>query len=220
MKQYLPYALTLALLTGGHIQTEPRRQPSIQPASQAYNLLKQRHISPYDALFRKHARTLGWDWRLLAALAYQESHFKNAATAPSGAQGLMGIMPRTAQTLKVTPGELANPDVNISTGVEVLRLFRKGFTQIADTTELIKFTLAAYNAGIGHIYDARRLAKKHNKNPSLWDDNVAEFVLLKREPDYYNDPVCRHGYLRGGETFNYVKEILGRYESYQQQQPN
>jgi membrane-bound lytic murein transglycosylase F len=179
--------------------------------------IKQGHISPYDSLFRKYARNLGWDWKLLAALAYQESHFKNTEISWAGAQGLMGIMPQTAQTLRIPLQELTNPDVNIRAGVEVLRLFRQGLNQITDTAELIKFTLAAYNAGVGHIYDARRLAEKYGRNPSIWDDHVAEFVLLKREPDYYNDPVCRYGYLRGRETFNYVREILGRYEYYKQQ---
>lgn len=179
--------------------------------------IKQGNISPYDSIFRKYARNLGWDWKLLASLAYQESHFKNTEISWAGAQGIMGIMPQTAQTLKIPLRELTIPDVNICAGVEVLRLFRQGLSQIADTAELVKFTLAAYNAGIGHIHDARRLAEKYGKDPSVWDGHVAEFILLKREPAYYNDPVCRYGYLRGSETFNYVREILGRYEYYKQQ---
>jgi membrane-bound lytic murein transglycosylase F len=179
--------------------------------------IKQGHISPYDPLFKKHAAKLGWDWRLLASLAYQESHFKNTEISWAGALGLMGIMPGTAETLRIPLQELTDPDVSIRAGVEVLRVFRQGLTEITDTLELIKFTLAAYNAGVGHVYDARRLAEKYGKNPMLWDDNVADFILLKREPEYYNDPVCRYGYLRGSETFNYVREILGRYEYYCQQ---
>ncbi|MDR1357504.1 MAG: transglycosylase SLT domain-containing protein, partial [Tannerellaceae bacterium] len=174
--------------------------------------IKQGHISPYDSLFRKHALRLGWDWRLLASLSYQESHFNNSIISWAGAQGLMGIMPSTAQTLKITLHELADPEANIRAGVEALRLFRRGLNEISDTAELIKFTLASYNAGIGHIYDARRLAAKYGKNPNIWDENVADFILLKRDPAYYNDSTCRYGYLRGRETFNYVREIIGRYE--------
>jgi membrane-bound lytic murein transglycosylase F len=181
---------------------------------QSMPAIKQGQVSPYDSLFKKYAWKLGWDWRLLASLAYQESHFKNTEISWAGAQGLMGIMPGTARTLRIPLQELSNPEVSIRAGVEVLRLFSQGLNEIADTVELIKFTLAAYNAGVGHVYDARRLAEKYGKNPSVWDDNVAEFILLKREPDYYNDPVCRYGYLRGRETFNYVREILGRYEYY------
>ncbi|MDR1556322.1 MAG: transglycosylase SLT domain-containing protein [Tannerellaceae bacterium] len=179
--------------------------------------IKQGHISPYDSLFKKHARSLGWDWRLLASVAYQESHFKNTEISWAGAQGIMGIMPGTAQNLKIPLQELTDPDVCIRAGAEVLRIFSRGLSEIKDTIELIKLTLAAYNAGIGHVYDARRLAGKYGRDPSVWDNNVAEFILLKREPEFYNDSVCRYGYLRGRETYNYVREVLGRYEYYKQQ---
>jgi membrane-bound lytic murein transglycosylase F len=126
----------------------------------------------------------------------------------------MGIMPSTARRLGVETHELKRPEVGIRTGVECLRRFQQGFNSIEDHDEKIKFTLAAYNSGIGHIYDAQRLAEKYGKNPNVWDDNVAEYVRLKNEPEYYNDPVCRHGYLRGSETYKYVSEILTRYKSY------
>ena len=174
-------------------------------------------LTPYDSLFQKHARSLGWDWRLLASIAWQESRFGNAERSRAGARGLMGVMPGTAKALKIPPEQLTDPDVCIGAGTEVLRIFSRGFRGVADTTELIKLTLAAYNAGIGHVYDARRLAVKHGKNPAVWDGNVAEFILLKRKPEFYNDSVCRHGYLRGRETFNYVKEILACYERYKEQ---
>ena len=127
----------------------------------------------------------------------------------------MGIMPNTARRLGVSPHELKDPDAGIRTGVECLRRFRQGFSEITDTEEKIKFTLAAYNAGIGHVYDAQKLAEKYGKDPLVWDKNVAEFIRLKNDPEYYNDPVCKHGYLRGSETFAYVSEIMKRYEYYQ-----
>lgn len=173
-------------------------------------------ISPYDDLFRKHARTIGWDWQLLAAIGYQESHFDPNAVSWAGAEGLMGIMPATARALGVTPHELKDPDAGIRTGVDCLRRFRQGFSKVTDPIEKIKFTLAAYNAGIGHVYDAQRLAEKYGKDPTLWDGNVAEYIRLKNEPEYYNDPVCKHGYLRGTETFNYVQEVMARYRRYLQ----
>lgn len=129
----------------------------------------------------------------------------------------MGIMPNTAKALGVTPHELKNPDTGIRTGVDCLRRFRQGFTKVEDPAEKIKFTLAAYNAGIGHIYDAQRLAEKHGKNPYIWEDNVAEYVRLKSESEFYNDSVCKHGYLRGSETYFYVREVLERYEYYLKQ---
>lgn len=173
-------------------------------------------ISPYDDLFRKHARNIGWDWQLLASIGYQESHFNPNSVSWAGAEGLMGIMPSTARALGVTPHELKNPDTGIRTGVDCLRRFRQGFGKVTDPIEKIKFTLAAYNAGIGHVYDAQRLAEKYGKNPYLWDDNVAEYIRLKNDPAYYNDPVCKHGYLRGSETFNYVREVMERYQLYLQ----
>lgn len=181
--------------------------------------IKDGHISPYDELFRKYAKKLNWDWMLLASVSYQESHFIHTVVSWAGAQGLMGIMPRTAATLKIPMNELEDPDVNIRAGTEVMRIFRDGFKDVTDTIQLIKLTLASYNAGIGHIQDAQRLAEKYGKSPVIWDDNVAEFILLKREPVYYNDSVCKFGYLRGSETYSYVREIIGRYEYYKQQLP-
>jgi len=174
------------------------------------------HISPYDALFKKYAAKLNWDWRLLASICYQESHFIPVLISWAGAQGLMGIMPGTAETLKIPLYELEDPETNIRAGAEVLRRFRQGFKHITDEEERIKMTIGSYNAGIGHVLDAMRLAEKHGKDPTIWNDNVADFILLKREPEYYSDPVCRFGYLRGAETFNYVREILGRYEYYKE----
>lgn len=186
---------------------------SKQPFSIPMPEIKNGHISPYDELFRKHARNIGWDWQLLASISYQESRFNPHVVSWAGAEGLMGIMPNTAKALGVTPHELKEPDTGIRTGVDCLRRFRQGFNEITDPVEKIKFTLAAYNAGIGHVYDAQRLAEKYGKNPTIWED-VSEFIRLKNDPIYYNDPVCKHGYLRGSETYNYVREVMERYIYY------
>lgn len=187
---------------------------SKQPIHADIPEVKNGHISPYDALFKKHAKNIGWDWQLLASIAYQESHFNPSVVSWAGAEGLMGIMPNTAKALGVTPHELKDPDTGIRIGVDCLRRFRQGFSKVTDPEEKIKFTLASYNAGIGHIYDAQRLAEKYGKDPLVWDNNVAEYIRLKSDPEYYNDPVCKHGYLRGSETYNYVGEVLQRYAYY------
>lgn len=189
---------------------------SKQPFTAELPEVKNGHVSPYDEMFRKHAKKLDWDWQLLASIAYQESRFNPDVVSWAGAEGLMGIMPNTAKALGVTPHELKNPETGIRTGVDCLRRFRQGFSEIADPTEKIKFTLGAYNAGIGHVYDAQRLAEKYGKNPNIWEGNVAEYIRLKNDPEYYNDPVCKHGYLRGSETFNYVREIMERFHYYKQ----
>lgn len=174
------------------------------------------HISPYDSLFQRYAKVIGWDWRLIAAISYQESRFNTHLVSWAGAEGLMGIMPGTAKALGIAPHELRDPEASIRAGVDCLRLFRQGFLEIKDEEEKTRFTIAAYNAGIGHIFDARALAKKYGKNPDRWKD-VVEFVRLKSNPDYYNDPVCKHGYLRGSETANYVDQVITRYQYYKQE---
>ena len=198
-------------------RTITKRYFELSKVSEGFDIpeVKNGHISPYDNLFKKHAEVLGWDWRLLASISYQESKFNPHVVSWAGAEGLMGIMPNTARRLGVSPHELKDPDAGIRTGVECLRRFRQGFSEITDPEEKIKFTLAAYNAGIGHVYDAQKLAEKYGKDPLVWDKNVAEFIRLKNDPEYYNDPVCKHGYLRGSETFAYVSEIMKRYEYYQ-----
>jgi membrane-bound lytic murein transglycosylase F len=176
--------------------------------------VKKGDLSPYDDLFKKYAAELGWDWQLLASIAWQESRFHNHLESWVGAKGLMGIMPRTARSLGFSPDSLDNPETAIQAGVKCLKYFGRYFADIQDPEERIKFTLAAYNAGNGHITDARKLALKWGGDPDIWEGNVAEYIRLKSEPEYYNDSVCKHGYLRGTETFEYVREILSRYRFY------
>ncbi len=172
-------------------------------------------LSPYDELFKRYASRLGWDWRLLAAIAYQESRFKPEVVAWSGAEGLMGIMPATARGLGFEAGDMQDPEKNLKAGIECLRIFGEGFSA-ADSSERIKLTLASYNAGIGHINDAQRLARKYGHNPNIWTNHVAEYIRLKAEPQYYTDSLCKYGYLRGKETYNYVNDIVNRFQYYKE----
>jgi membrane-bound lytic murein transglycosylase F len=171
-------------------------------------------ISPYDSLFMKHASSVGWDWRMLASLAYQESRFNPGITARTGASGLMGVMPRTAESLGAQRDDLFDAETNIIVAVEVIRRFGRSFRHVRDSIQRIKLTLASYNAGVGHVQDACRLAGKYGKDSTVWDGNVADYILLKRDPLFYADPLCRFGYLRGTETFLYVREVIERYKYY------
>lgn len=173
-------------------------------------------ISPFDSLFKAYAPKLGWDWQLLASIAYQESHFESSIIAWSGAEGLMGIMPATAKGLGFQPEEMQIPEKNLQAGIKCLQHFRNRFNNVPDTLEQIKLTLASYNAGVGHILDAQRLAQKYGKSPHIWNEHVAEFIRLKSDPQYYTDSICKHGYLRGNETFNYVTQVLERYQYYKE----
>lgn len=80
--------------------------------------------------------------------------------------------------------------------------------------EQVNFVLASYNSGIGHVQDAMALAEKYGKDPHVWKDNVEKYIVLKANEEYFTDPVCKNGYFRGTETYNFVREITGRYEQY------
>ena len=179
-----------------------------------YYTISSGKISPYDDLFRKYGENIDWDWRLLASLAYQESRFKPNARSWAGASGLMQLMPSVISQFGVN--NKFSPEQSIKGGTRLLnwldtQLKNKG---IKDEEERLKFMLAAYNVGLGHVLDARRLAEKYGDNPNKWDNNVEEYILKKSDPDYYNDEVVYYGYARGNETYNYVRQILDRYEHY------
>ena len=176
--------------------------------------IKMGDISPYDDLFKKYAVQIGWDWQTLASIAYQESKFTNHLESWAGARGLMGIMPRTARNFGFLPDSLNNPEISIRASVKILQYLQKIYSDIENLEERKKFVLAAYNAGNGHIDDARKLARKYGADSDIWDNNVADYVRLKSEPEYYNDKLCRNGYLRGLETFNYVTEVTERSKVY------
>lgn len=170
-------------------------------------------ISPYDASFIRHSQAIGWDWRLMAAQCYQESGFDPQAVSWAGARGLMQIMPETAAHLGLPANQMHHPEKNISAAARYIRELERKFNDIPGRAERINFVLAAYNGGTGHVRDAMALARKHGKNPKVWND-VAPFILRLSQPQYYNDPVVRYGYLRGEETYAYVNSIQERWRRY------
>ena len=186
-----------------------------QPAHGSILSVKDGKISHYDDLFRKYAKEIGWDWRLLASLAYTESNFNPNVVSWAGAKGLMQLMPATAHAMGIPKGKEQDPEESIKGGVKYIAQLQKLFRKVADKDEQAKFVLAAYNAGAGHITDAMALAKKYGKNPYLWEHHVAHYVLLKSNEEYYQDPVCKNGYFRGTETYNFVRDVIGRAEMYQ-----
>ena len=169
-------------------------------------------MSPYDNLFKKYAKDIGWDWRMLASQGYAESRFDTTVVSWAGARGLMQIMPRTARAYGLSMNRISNPEASISTATAIIRDLDKSLSRyVPDPEERKKFVVAAYNSGIAHIYDAIALARKYGKNPQVWSGNVAEALLMKANPDYYNDPVCKYGYFRGKETTNYVIKVFDMY---------
>lgn len=170
------------------------------------------YISQYDHLFKKYAPNIGWDWRLMAAQAYQESRFKPNARSWVGARGLMQIMPATARGYRTAVSQLNNPETSVRVASLLLDDLDSYLVKyVPDDNERLKFVIAAYNVGIGHVYDAIRLAEKYGLDPQVWDDNVSKAILMKMNKKYYNDPVVKYGYCRGTETVNYVKNITDFY---------
>ncbi len=169
-------------------------------------------VSAYDELIRKYSDNIGWDWRLLASMIYQESRFNPSVRSWAGAFGLMQLMPTTAARFGVS--SVSSTEEQIRAGVDFIKWLDKRFSWIKDEEERKKFILASYNVGLGHVLDARRLAEKYGKDPDKWDNNVDDFILKKMQPEFYNDPVVKYGYCRGTETYNYVSDIYSRYVHY------
>jgi len=172
-------------------------------------------ISKYDDLIKKYSELVGWDWRLGASLIYQESQFNPNTKSWAGAVGLMQLMPNTAAQVGIT--NLKKPEQNIKGGFKYLAYLDNLWKEtITDSTERIRFVLASYNVGPGHIVDARNLAEKYERDPNIWFNNVEVYLQLKSKSKYYNDEVVKSGYASGKETVKYVKEILDRYDQYKQ----
>lgn len=171
-------------------------------------------LSEYDTLFKEGAKKIGWDWRLLASQSYQESKFDPRARSWAGASGLLQLMPRTAAEFKVRNS--TDPKENVAGAVRFLGWLTNYWTKrIDDPEERLKFILASYNTGSGHVEDAQRLAKAAGDDPTKWAD-VSYWLLQKSKREVYTNPVVKYGYSRGIEPVNYVAIILERFSHYRQ----
>jgi membrane-bound lytic murein transglycosylase F len=176
--------------------------------------LSNNNISRYDELIKKYAGSIGWDWRLIASLIYQESGFDPQASSWAGAGGLMQIMPSVAEELGVE--NRSDPEQSIRGGTKFLEQLWNNFEEVEDSVQRIKFTLASYNCGYYHVLDAQKLAEMNNFDKYRWDDNVAEMILELSYPENYNKPGIKYGYVRGIEPYTYVEQIYERYDHYRQ----
>ncbi|HPF69045.1 MAG TPA: transglycosylase SLT domain-containing protein [Candidatus Krumholzibacteria bacterium] len=169
---------------------------------------KSGRISRYDDLIRAQARPLGLDWRLVAALVYQESRFYPYALSKAGARGLMQVLPAFAGD---QADSLYDPAANLRAGLRLLNATWNAYAYL-DSTDRVRFTLAEYHAGNGHVTDARRLAMDMGRDPNHWDGSLGETLPLLEDPRWYGR--LRHGFYRGTRTVDYVDEILARYRAY------
>ena len=188
------------------VTVKRRMRPVMQDAAHGI-------ISAYDDLFRRYSSAAGWDWRLLAAMCYQESGFDPQAVSSMGAMGLMQLMPFTADAMGVPKDKRFDPEQNIAASARYIRKVSQSFSDIKDGEERIKFTLAAYNGGVGHVQDAQTLARKNGHHHQVWHE-VAPYILRLSEPQYYRDPDVLNGYMRGSETEAYVRLIMSRWNQY------
>ncbi len=180
-------------------------------------------LSPYDEHFRKAAAITGYDWELIAAIAYTESNFDSTAVSRVGAKGVMQVMPSTMRGFGIPDSMHTDNYTNIMVAAELLKILdnKKPFKRIESKEERIKFVLASYNAGYGHILDAMSLAKKYGYNRYKWENNVDSFLVHINKPEYYTDALCRNGRFKGWrETLLYVKKVNDNWQKFSTAQQN
>lgn len=151
-------------------------------------------------LFEKYAREI--DWRLLAAIAWQESHWDPQATSPTGVRGMMMLTRNTAQSLGLT--DRTDAAQSIDGGMRYLQDMMDKVPDSIPKDERIWFALAAYNMGYAHMLDAMALTRKQKGNPNSWADVKLRLPLLSQKP-YYSK--LKYGYARGHEAYAYVENI-------------
>lgn len=186
-----------------------------QPADASLRLDRGGRISPYDKLAKKYADRYNLDWRLVVAQMYEESMFDPKKKSWAGAVGLMQLMPRTADVMGVK--DIRDPEQNIHGGVKYMDRLMRAAGSGLELQDRISFALASYNAGPGHLEDARRLAVKRGLSPKRWAGNVETAFLLLQKPEHYKK--ARYGYCRGFEAVRYVQVVQDRYAAYVQQVP-
>jgi membrane-bound lytic murein transglycosylase F len=167
-------------------------------------------LSPYDRLVTKYADMYDFDWRLIVAQIYQESRFNPEAASWAGALGLLQVMPRTAREMGFN--NLKDPEEGLHAGVRYLDWLRQRFEPELPVTARMWFALASYNAGAGHVRDARRLARQKGWDPNRWFNNVERAMLLLSKRKYARQTA--HGYVRGQEPVRYVRQIRDRFSAY------
>jgi membrane-bound lytic murein transglycosylase F len=168
-------------------------------------------LSPYDGVIKKYSESYGLDWRLMAAQAFHESGFDPNAKSWVGALGLFQVMPATGQEMGIT--ELVDPpEGGVRAGIMYLDRQIKRMDPTIPFRQRVRFALAAYNVGYGHLVDARRLAAEIGLDPDRWFGNVENAIALLEDPQYHTK--ARYGYCRGTEPALYVSRIQNTYDNY------
>ena len=185
---------------------------SFNPYKRADKGVTSRTLSPYDDIIKRYAKDLGWDWRMLAAVIYQESKFSINSTSHRGAKGLMQVMPQTAEYYKIS--DLLDPEQNIKAGTSHLKRLQKLYSKSGmESLEKVKFTLAAYNAGEGRIADCRRFAESQQTDMNSWE-SIVRLIPLMREDSILQEESVRLGKFEGYETIAYIDSVMSIYDAF------
>jgi len=191
--------------------------PSTESAESGLLSIEERPvISAYDGLIRRISEQEGHDWRLMSAIAYHESRFTPDIVSRSGARGMMQIMPSVARQFDVPADRMADPETNVWLATQVLSKIAGSLRLPRSVSEedRMSLILASYNGGIGHVNDARRLARYFGEDPNSWGV-VSRYLQLKSDPAYYENEVVECGRFTGsGQTMAYVKDVMNRYDKY------
>ena len=169
-------------------------------------------ISPFDHLIVHHAKAEGFDWRLIAALIFEESRFDPTSRSDKGAYGLMQVRPIAAEA--VGAEHFTAPYDNVQTGVRYLHQLDETFHE-AHGRDRLGLILAAYNVGPGHVRDAQTLARRFGYDPNRWEDGVDLMLPLLEQPSIYTH--LPNGFAKGHDTVSYVQRIIDRYHQYQRE---
>jgi len=161
----------------------------------------------YQQLFQQAANEFNLDWRLLAAISYQESHWNPKAISHTGVKGLMMITNATAKQMKID--DRTDPKQSIFAGAGYLDSLKARLPDRIVEPDKTWIALAAYNIGLGHIEDARILTQQNGQNPDVWPDIKKNLPLLSTKKWYSK---TRHGYARGNEPVRYIENIRRYYD--------
>ena len=173
----------------------------------AFHLVIEEQMPQYRGIIKDAAREYGLDWRLIAAMIYQESHFDPDAISYTGVRGLMQVTQRTADEMGI--GDRTDPEQSIRAGVGYLANLYDRFDDVTDEKNRLLLALASYNVGYGHVRDAQDIVRRRGHDPDLWL-SLRETLPLLRMPEFYLD--TKFGYARGTEPVKYVENVLTYYE--------
>lgn len=195
-----------------YYQTQKAYSGSFNPYRKVERGVRTKTLSPYDDIIKRYAADLGWDWRMLAAVIYQESKFSINSRSHRGAQGLMQVMPQTARYYEID--DLLDPEKNIMAGTSHLKRLQKLYSKCdMDSIERVKFTLAAYNAGEGRVADCRNFAASRQIDNNCWEE-IVNLIPLMREDSILEEESVKLGKFNGYETIAYIDSVMSLYNAF------